>query len=65
MSAAKYAEPTRTNGSGERLSSQSPLNRVCKPEARRDLSRRDTGIAQHRHRTSFMGAIRDVFYYHS
>ena len=31
---AKNAEPSPTSGSGEQTSSQSPLNRVCKPEAR-------------------------------
>jgi hypothetical protein len=31
---AKNAEPSPTSGFGEQPSSQSPLNRVCKPEAR-------------------------------
>ena len=59
-SSRKNAQPTSTSGSG----AQTPLNRVCKLQKHNALlSRRDTGIAQHKRRTSFMRAIREVFHY--
>jgi hypothetical protein len=64
-STAKNAKPmSSTSGSGARLTAQSPFNnRVCKLQKRdASLSRRGTGIGQHKRPTSFMCAIRDVFY---
>ena len=53
-------QPTSTSGSG----AQSPLNRVCKLQKHNALlSRRSTGIAQHKRRTGFMRAVLDVFRY--
>ncbi|KAF8505424.1 glycosyl hydrolase family 61-domain-containing protein [Russula emetica] len=63
-STAKNGEPTSTNGAGSGSGAQSPLSRVCKLQKRdAPLSRRDTGIAQHKRHMSFMRAIRNVFYH--
>ena len=64
-STGKNGRPTSSaNGSGPQPTAQAPLNRVCKLQKRNgSLSRRDTGISQHKRFTSFMRAIRDVFYY--
>jgi hypothetical protein len=63
-STAKGSKPTSTTGSGAQPTAQTPFNRVCKLQKRdaSSLSRRGTGLAQHKRRTSFMRAIRDVFY---
>jgi hypothetical protein len=65
-STAKNGKPTTTNGSGAQPTgvAQSSLSRVCKLQKRDAvLSRRDTGIAQHKRHVSFMRAIRDAFYH--
>jgi hypothetical protein len=64
-STAKNGKPTSSgNGSGPQATAQAPLNRVCKLQKRNgSLSRRGTDVAQHKRFTSFMRAIRDVFYY--
>ncbi|KAF8472202.1 glycosyl hydrolase family 61-domain-containing protein [Russula ochroleuca] len=64
-STTKNGKPTSSaNGSGPQATAQAPLNRVCKLQKRDgSLSRRGTDIAAHKRRTSFMRAIRDVFFY--
>jgi hypothetical protein len=64
-STAKNGNPTST-GSGAQPTgiAQSPLSRVCKLQKRNALlSRRDTGVAQHKRHISFMRAIREAFYH--
>jgi len=60
-STAKNAKPTSTNGSGPQPTAQTSFNRVCKLQ-KRDASLSRRGTEQHKRRTSFMRAIRDVFY---
>ncbi|KAN0123073.1 hypothetical protein V8E52_003026 [Russula decolorans] len=60
--------PSSTNGadSGAQPTgvTQSSFSQVCKLQKRdATLSRRDTGIAQHKRHMSFMRAIRDAFYH--
>ena len=67
-STGKNGKPTSTNtaGSGTQPTgiAQSPLSRVCKLQKRdAQLSRRDTGISQHKRHMSYMRAIRDAFYH--
>ncbi|KAI0273002.1 glycosyl hydrolase family 61-domain-containing protein [Russula aff. rugulosa BPL654] len=64
-STAKNGNPTST-GSGAQPTgiAQSSLSRVCKLQKRNALlSRRDTGVAQHKRHISFMRAIREAFYH--
>ena len=63
-STGKNGKPTTATGSGPQPTAQTPLNRVCKLQKRgAALSRRGMDIGRHKRLTSFMRAIRDVFYY--
>ena len=57
-------KPTSTGSSAQPTSlTGSSKNRICKLQKQdASVSRRDTAFAQHKRRTSFMRAIRDVFY---
>ena len=66
-STEENGKPTSTNGAGSSPPTgiaQSPLSQVCKLQKRdAPLSRRDSGIEQHKRHMSFMRAIRGVFYH--
>ena len=61
-SAATGAKPISTGSAGAQPT-QSSSSRVCKLQKQgSSLSKRDTAIANHKRRTSFIRAIRDAFY---
>ena len=61
-STAKNANPTSTGAAGAQPT-QSSSKRVCQLQKQdAPLSKRDTAIAHHKRRTSFIRAIRDAFY---
>jgi len=61
-STTKGTNPTSTGTAGAQPT-QSSSSRVCKLQKQdASLSKRDTAIAHHKRRTSFIRAIRDAFY---
>jgi len=61
-SATKGTKPSSTGTAGAQPT-QSSSSRVCKLQKQdASLSKRDTAIAHHKRRTSFIRAIRDAFY---